>query len=754
MVYKKHALVKIGNVCNNNCIGCSISSGQTPRKEYDCKKIKKEILDIKKAGFESIELIGGEVTIEKDFFELLSFCNKHFKEVCLVTNGRILFYTRFVKKLIKSCPGLNIEIAIHGHDSKTHDAFTRVQGSFQQTITGLKNILKYRRYFGVIGINTLITQLNKDKIRNILELIKKFPGITEWYLLTFVPVKGRALKNSSFLIPRYSKIKDLNNIVKDASKILDCVDLNEFPYCMFDEEVVKNSKIHFIDSDKIEYDKKGVITSFNPTFSFNEADYISNISFKKYIKKLKKIHSSFRTKDLTECKVCKYKKNCGGVWKYYITLFGKKEVNNEFKKFKKYKKKVLFITLDAETLDNIYPLQIAYLISYSKKSPKITENYNFEIINEKIKKVNLENYSSLILARKPDIICFSAYLWSISIIEQLAKKIKEKNKHIKILVGGPQADTDLVNKPYFDFIVIGEGEVPFKDVLENDLNKNNLLDKKGLCFNFGNKTIFNGKTELNNLDEIPSPFLSGIFNLKNFNRIYFETMRGCPYDCAFCSEKLRGSNTRFFNLKRIKKELTYILSNSKNYSIEIIDNNFNLVRPRCDSIISMIEKLNYTKKNIQVSLNHGLLEKKDIPRFKKAGINKVEIGLQTINRKAYLHLNRPELNLKEFKEKIACFDETFTIFINLIIGLPGDDYRGFSSTINFLTQKLNTKAKIKIDSELLKILPGTTFANQIRKFKLRFEKNPLYNISSNYSFSEKDILKALKLDQKIRKRLV
>jgi len=336
MVYKKHALVKIGNICNNNCIGCSISSGQTPRKEYDCERVKEEILSIKNSGFESIELIGGEVTIEKNFFELLRFCSKNFKEAALVTNGRMLSYTGFVKKLIKSCPGLNIEIAIHGPDSKTHDAFTRVPGSFQQTISGLKNILKYKKSFGVIGVNTVITQLNKDKIRSILNLIKKFHGVTEWYLLTFVPVKGRALKNSSFLMPKYSGLKDLNNVVKDASKILNCIDLNEFPHCMFDEEVLKNPKIHFIDSDKIECDKKGVITSFNPTFSFNEADYISNLSFKKYDKKLRKIHSSFRIKGLTECKICKHKKKCKGVWKHYITLFGKDKVNKELKKLNTY----------------------------------------------------------------------------------------------------------------------------------------------------------------------------------------------------------------------------------------------------------------------------------------------------------------------------------------------------------------------------------------------------------------------------------
>ena len=91
MLYKKHALVKIGKICNNNCIGCSISAGENGFV-IPTEKVKEELLKVKEAGFGSVELIGGEVTIQENFLDLLQFTSSLFSEVALVTNGRMLSY--------------------------------------------------------------------------------------------------------------------------------------------------------------------------------------------------------------------------------------------------------------------------------------------------------------------------------------------------------------------------------------------------------------------------------------------------------------------------------------------------------------------------------------------------------------------------------------------------------------------------------------------------------------------------------------
>ncbi len=341
-MYKKHALVKIGNICNNNCIGCSISSGEVFHSSPSLDSLKREIMNLKAEGFESIELIGGEVTLEKNFFELLSLCRKNFKQVTLTTNGRILANEGFLRKILVTCPKLSLGIAIHGADPETHDAFTRTPGSFTQVMMALANISKYKKLISVVGVNTLVTKINAGRLRDILDLLKKNPIITEWYLLTFAPVHGRAIKNNKVLMPQYSEMIHIDKIISEASSFLKCVDLNEFPHCLFSEDTSKKGNIHFIDSDKIEVDENGVISSFNPTFSFNDFDYLSNFSAKKHLPALIELHSSFRTKDLVVCSRCKHRETCGGVWREYLSLYGKNAVEEELILLKRNRKKVLF----------------------------------------------------------------------------------------------------------------------------------------------------------------------------------------------------------------------------------------------------------------------------------------------------------------------------------------------------------------------------------------------------------------------------
>ena len=70
---------------------------------------------------------------------------------------------------------------------------------------------------------------------------------------------------------------------------------------------------------------------------------------------------------------------------------------------------------------------------------------------------------------KYDIVCFSCYIWNITQTLEVAKRIKALSPNTKILLGGPEVSyeyDDIIAKDYIDYIIVGEGEIPFSEFMD------------------------------------------------------------------------------------------------------------------------------------------------------------------------------------------------------------------------------------------------------------------------------------------------
>jgi hypothetical protein len=89
---------------------------------------------------------------------------------------------------------------------------------------------------------------------------------------------------------------------------------------------------------------------------------------------------------------------------------------------------------------------------------------------------------------------------------------------------------------------------------------------------------------LENLDEIPSPYLSGqmekYFDGKNVP--FLESARGCPYACTFCEAGEKWySQIYSLSVERIKEEILYITQRMKDYpdvALAFSDSNFGMLK--------------------------------------------------------------------------------------------------------------------------------------------------------------------------------
>ena len=155
--------IKLGNLCNNNCLVCSILDKKSTENK-SLSKIKKELRQIRKK-YNELIISGGEPLLREDATDVIKYARQlGFRYIILRTNGRIFSYMNYCKKIIEV--GVDcFQVDLFGHTAELHDSITGVPGSFDQTIQGIKNLVGLNQD---VQVNVLITKRNYKELGNIV----------------------------------------------------------------------------------------------------------------------------------------------------------------------------------------------------------------------------------------------------------------------------------------------------------------------------------------------------------------------------------------------------------------------------------------------------------------------------------------------------------------------------------------------------------------------------------------------------------
>lgn len=144
--------------CNNNCIHCYSSS---PRKieELNTGKWKKILGKIWSLGVPQVLFTGGEPTLRNDLLDLVYEGERIGLVTGLVTNARLISREK-AGDLERA--GLDyVQVTLESCDEKVHDRITGVEGSWRETVEGLKNVLATSIY---TSVNITITKINSHTV--------------------------------------------------------------------------------------------------------------------------------------------------------------------------------------------------------------------------------------------------------------------------------------------------------------------------------------------------------------------------------------------------------------------------------------------------------------------------------------------------------------------------------------------------------------------------------------------------------------
>jgi radical SAM superfamily enzyme YgiQ (UPF0313 family) len=341
-----------------------------------------------------------------------------------------------------------------------------------------------------------------------------------------------------------------------------------------------------------------------------------------------------------------------------------------------------------------------------------------------------------------DVVAFSCYIWNITPILAVAKKIKELKSDCKILLGGPEVSyeyDEIIALPFIDFIIVGEGETPFSEFLNSYPNVENvpsLVRKDNLKII---KNTLAPMFDLKNFEQSMPYQFDNFEELKN-KVLYIETSRGCPYKCEFCLASL-DNKVRYLPDASIKKTLLFMMEHGK--VVKFLDRTFNIKRDFTIDIFKFILEHHRPNNVFQFEITADILHP-DIINFihenVPKGLFRFEIGIQTVNQKANLEVSRKQ-NFEKTKRIIQELDYKIEMHLDLIVGLPLD----YWDDIKYSFEEVFKLFAPEMQLGFLKFLKGTTMRDK-EKHGFIYDQNPPYQIIESNYLSKEELAKIVQLE--------
>jgi anaerobic magnesium-protoporphyrin IX monomethyl ester cyclase len=351
------------------------------------------------------------------------------------------------------------------------------------------------------------------------------------------------------------------------------------------------------------------------------------------------------------------------------------------------------------------PIGIYYVGSVLKESHYDVEILNWTRINE-----TPENIEKVILEKKPDIIGFSilqANRWGGIEIARIAKQIHPK---VKIVFGGVTPTFlwkhFLTHFPQIDFVVIGEGEYTFLNLvkfLEHN-KKHQIEDIRGIAFRKNGNVVRTAPAEtIHQIDALPVP-------AKYFEYQHLSLTRGCPGKCAFCgSPKFWEPKVRFHSMEYFIDELERLYKKGVNF-FYFSDDTFSVDKNRVIEICKKILEKGMNIKWVAISRVNYMSE--DILYWmRKAGCIQISYGVESGSKKIRNLLNKNISN--DDIEKAFAMTIKYGILPRayFIYGCPGETRRTIQETID-LIKKIKP---LVIHFFVLSLFPGTRLYEDYKK---------------------------------------
>ncbi len=323
---------------------------------------------------------------------------------------------------------------------------------------------------------------------------------------------------------------------------------------------------------------------------------------------------------------------------------------------------------------------------------------------------------------KPDIVGVSVLSVTLPSAMRTIELIREKNRDIPIITGGPHATLcpDELLK-ISNYVITNEGESVIVDIVNGEY-------KEG---------IINGK-RIENLDYLPFPAIHRLYNLEQYKKRDLSIIisgRGCPNSCKFCN------SSNLWKCKVTRKSVKYFIDEIKhlinNYQIKdffIADDSFTYDQEWLDEFLKEIKPLNVSWRCFSRidAINEIMVNK-----MKAAGCRHIKLGIESGSQRILKIINK-KIDISQIMQASRILHEcNMKWSAYFIVGFPDETKDDIEKTQNLI--KEITADSITISTYMP--LPKTRLGN----FNVDYTKHSFHSKENNFTN---------KIDDKTYKKLL
>lgn len=324
--------------------------------------------------------------------------------------------------------------------------------------------------------------------------------------------------------------------------------------------------------------------------------------------------------------------------------------------------------------------------------------------------------------KKPDVLAFSCYIWNWTMIGEILPTIHKLYPRLPIWLGGPEvsftAEEILKEYPFLAGIMTGEGEETFLELCRMYLDgRRELLP--------GTVTP-EGKGESRPLLAMDClPFFYRDTERFSNRIIYYESSRGCPYRCSYCLSAIE-KQLRFRDVETVKEHLLFFLD-KKVPQVKFIDRTFNANEEYACRIWEFIRENDNGITNFHFEIAADILNERQLTILSgmRPGLIQLEIGIQTIQPETLEYINR-RMDLEKVEKRVRQIAGYKNIHqhLDLIAGLPGEDYEAFRESFNWVYRLQPNQLQLGF----LKVLKGSPLWEKAEEYGIVYEDSPPYEV--------------------------
>ncbi|WP_296118751.1 B12-binding domain-containing radical SAM protein [uncultured Eubacterium sp.] len=431
--------------------------------------------------------------------------------------------------------------------------------------------------------------------------------------------------------------------------------------------------------------------------------------------------------------------------------------------------KILLTAINAKYIHSnlaVYSLQ-AYAEAHGHK----IDRAEYTINNQ------LDDILEKIYRQKPDVLLFSCYIWNVEYVRELAAEFHKLRPEVPIWVGGPEASFEterfLKENPAITGIMMGEGERTLTELCtyfeqykqetqlltensenvqkgtevaeaEHEKKSGSLAERNeellgkidGISYRRADGTVkIQPLRSLLPMDELPFCYA----NLKDFEHriIYYESSRGCPFNCSYCLSSV-DKKLRFRSLPLVYKELQFFID-AKVPQVKFVDRTFNCQHEHAMEIWKYIKEHDNGITNFHFEISADLLREDELELISdmRPGLIQLEIGVQSTNDVTIREIHRT-MCLEKVYHAVNRVKAGGNIHqhLDLIAGLPFEDYQRFQQSFNDI-YALHTQ---QLQLGFLKVLKGSYMYEHAAEYGLVYRTKPPYEVLASKWVSYDEML--------------